>query len=75
MVLIISIGVSDHIRAKPQASVEPCHEIMGKTLIVGVANDMVNIIFPSNINCLILAAIINNQPLDRIKTCDLVAKP
>ena len=70
-VLVVAIGVHDHIGTMAQTGLDPGHERLCQTLIMAERHHMVDAMFARRFDGRVGRAVIDDQPLNRVKTIDL----
>ena len=68
MVLIVSIGVNNHIGIQPDARVQPSHKGSRKPLILHQTDDVIHSMLSRHVHSVVAAAVIYDQPLNLIET-------
>lgn len=71
IVLIVGVGIDDDVRFQMQAGFQASHEGARQALVAGMANHVVDAIFAGDADCVVAAAVINDQPFDAIKSSDI----
>ncbi len=71
VVLVVGVGVDDHVGAELQARVESRLEPGGKALVVGQADDVVDAVVARDRDRPVGRAVVDDQPLDLIEPLDL----
>ncbi len=68
-VLVIGVGVDNHIRAQPQAGIQAVGESLGQAQVPAEVHNMVSTGLTCGFGGVIRAAIIHHQDLYAVKTC------
>ena len=68
VVLVVGIGVDDHVRAQPQTGVQHGHEAARQPLVAGVAHEVIHAVGAGHRHRVVGAAIVDDQPFDRVET-------
>lgn len=71
IVLVVRVRVHDHIRPPFQTGVQPSHEGLGQSLVLGVGNDMINAVLAGDGSGVVRGAVIDDQPFHRVKAWNL----
>ena len=64
VVLVVGVGVDDHVGAELQAGVEAGLEAGGQALVVGQAHDVVHAVRAGHLDGVVGGAVVDDQPLD-----------
>ena len=67
VVLVVGVGVDDHVGAELQRSVEPGLEAVGQALVVGEADDVVDAVLARDLDRAVGRAVVDDQPLDVVE--------
>ena len=70
LVLVVGVGVDDHVGAELQPGVEPGLEGGGQTLVVGQADDVVDAVRPGHLDRAVGGAVVDDQPLDGVEAVE-----
>ena len=70
VVLVVGVGVHDHIRAQLQARVETGLEARREALVVGEAHNVVHALAPRHLDRLIGGAVVDYEPLHHVEALD-----
>ena len=71
VVLVVGVGVYDHIGAELQTGIHPGLETGGQTLVIGETHDVVHTAGLRDFNRLVRRAVIDDQPLHRVEPVEL----
>ena len=71
VVLVVGVGVDDHVGAELERRVEPGLEARGEALVVGQAHDVVDAVCARDLDRAVGRAVVDDQPLDRLEAVDL----
>ena len=74
LVLVVGVGVDDHVGAQLQPGVETGLEGGGQPLVVGQADDVVDAVLTRRLHGPVAGAVVDDQPLDRVEARDLAGK-
>src|SRR5690606_24345954 len=67
VILIVGVGVDDHVGARRETSIEPGEEGRGEALIPGEAYDVVDTALARDPRRVIVTAVVDDEPLYRVK--------
>ena len=70
-VLVVGVGVDDHVGAELQAGVEAGLEGRGEALVVGQPDDVVDAVLARDLDRAVGRAVVDHEPLDRVEAVDL----
>jgi hypothetical protein len=70
-VLVVGVGVDDHVGAELQGCVEPGLEAGGEALVVGQRDDVVDAVRARHLDGRVGRAVVDDQPLDLVDPLDL----
>ena len=73
VVLVVGVGVDDHVGAELQARVEPGLEAVGQPLVVGQPDDVVDAVLARHRDRAVGGAVVDHEPLDRVEAGHLRA--
>jgi hypothetical protein len=68
IVLVVSIGIDDDVRAVPERKINPCLESGGQTAVAAMANNMVCSTRACDGGGAVLAAVINDKNFNHINS-------
>ena len=68
LILVVCVGVDDHIRPEPQCFPDAVAEGIGQTTVSTDFQDMVNPMIFGHFHCAVSAAIINDHPQNSVET-------
>ena len=71
LVLVVRVGVDDHVGAELQAGVEAGLERGREALVVGQADDVVDAVGARHLDRAVGRAVVDDQPFDRVEPRDL----
>ncbi len=74
LILVIRVGVDDHVRSQLQPGVEPGLEGGGQPLVVGQADDVVDAALARYLNRPVGRAVVDDQPFDGVESGYLAGK-
>ena len=74
VVLVVGVGVDDHVGAELQAGVEPGLEAARQALVVGQPDDVVDAQLARDRDRAIGRAVVDDEPLDGVETVDLTGQ-
>ena len=74
VVLVVGVGVDDHVGAELEAGVEPRLEARGQPLVVGELDDVVDAVGSRDLDGGVGGAVVDDQPLDRVEPLDLAGQ-
>ena len=66
-VLVVGVGVDDHVGAELEAGVEAGLEGVGEALVVGELHDVVDAELPGDLDRAVGGAVVDDQPLDDVE--------
>ena len=75
VVLVVGVGVDDHVGAELEPGVEAGLEGGGQTLVVGQADDVVDAVAAGHVDRRVGRAVVDDQPLDHVEAGDLTGQP
>ncbi len=75
LVLVVGVGVDDHVGAELEPGVEAGLEGGGQALVVGQADDVVDARGPRGLNGGVGGPVIDDQPFDGVKALDRARQP
>ena len=70
-ILIIRVGIDDHVRSQLEAGVQPGDEGPGQPLMPGKTDDVIDPALSGDRRRIVSAAIINDQPFHAVETGNL----
>ena len=70
VVLVVGVGVDDHVGAELQAGVEPGLEAGGQALVVRQLDDVVDAVGARDLDRAVGRAVVDDQPLDHVEALD-----
>src|SRR5580692_711905 len=70
VVLVVCVGVDDHVRAELQAGIEPGLEREREPLVVRQPDDVVDPVLARDLNRAVGRAVVDDQPLDGVEPWD-----
>ena len=70
VVLVVGVGVDDHIRAQLQRRVDASLKTGGEALVVGQPHDVVDAVLARHRDRRVGRAVVDHEPLDDIETVD-----
>ena len=73
-VLVVGVGVDDHVGAELQRGVEPGLEGGREALVVGQPDDVVDAVVSRDLDRAIGGAIVDHEPLDLVEPVDLAGQ-
>jgi hypothetical protein len=73
-VLVVGVGVDDHVGAELQAGIEAGLEGRGEPLVVGEADDVIDAVSPRHLDGVIGRAVVDHEPLDLFHARDLTGE-
>ena len=68
VVLVVGVGVDDHVGAELERGVEPGLEAGGQPLVVGQPHDVVDAVLARDLDRAVGRAVVDDQPLDRSRS-------
>ncbi len=71
VVLVVGVGVDDHVGAELQRGVDPGLEAGREALVVGQAHEVVDAVCAGDRDRLVGRAVVDHEPLDRVEALDL----
>ena len=71
VVLVVGVGVDDHVGAELERGVEPGLEARGEPLVVREPHDVVDAVLARDLDRAVGRAVVDDQPLDRLEALDL----
>ena len=74
VVLVVGVGVDDHVGAELEAGVETRLEARGQPLVVGELDDVVDAVGSRGLDGGVGGAVVDDQPLDRVEPLDLAGQ-
>jgi hypothetical protein len=69
-VLVVSVGVDDHIGPELQAGVYACLERRGQALVVGQLDDVIDTVGPGHLDRGVAGTVVDDQPLDLVEAVE-----
>ena len=75
LVLVVGVGVDDHVGAELQPGVEPGLEGRGQSLVVGQPDDVVDAVLAGDLDRAIGRPVVDDQPLDGVESGDRAREP
>ena len=70
VVLVVGVGVDDHVGAELEAGIEPRLEARGQPLVVGELDDVVHAVRSRGLDGGVGGAVVDDQPLHRVEPLD-----
>jgi hypothetical protein len=67
LVLVVSVGVDDHVGPQLEAGVKPGLECGREALVVGQPDHVIDPVSPSDLDRAVLGAVVDEQPFDRLE--------
>ena len=74
VVLVVGVGVDDHVGAELERRVEPGLEARGEPLVVGQAHDVVDAVRARHLDGAVGRAVVDDQPFDALEARHLARK-
>ena len=74
VVLVVGVGVDDHVGAQLQGGVQAGLEGGGQALVVGQAHDVVDAVRACHLNRVVGRAVVDHQPLDGVEPVQLAGQ-
>ena len=74
VVLVVGVGVDDHVRAQLQRRVEPGLEALREALVVGQPHDVVDAVRARDLDRAVGGAVVDHEPLDLVEALDRARK-
>ncbi len=71
VVLVVGVGVDDHVGAELQGRVEAGLEPRGEALVVRQPDDVVDAVLAGHLDGAVRRAVVDDQPLDRVEAVEL----
>ena len=71
VVLVVGVGVDDHVGAELERGVEAGLEAGREALVVGQPDDVVDAVLARDLDGAVGRAVVDDQPLDRVEAGDL----
>jgi hypothetical protein len=74
VVLVVGVGVYDHVRAELQTGVQSSLETGGQPLVIGETHHVIHAAVLGHFNRLVRRAVIDDQPLHRVEPVELTGQ-